>query len=94
MSVTIKDNITGTLKSIEKKLANIPKEAFAEFVKDTPVRSGNARRNTKLEGTKIKAGYSYAQKLDSGYSKQSPEGMSKPTELFIKKRLAAILRGK
>jgi hypothetical protein len=94
MSVTIKDNITSTLQSIEKKLASIPKEAYTEFLNETPVRSGNARRNTKLEGTKIKARYAYAGKLDQGYSKQSPEGMSKPTEDFIKKRLAQILKGK
>ena len=72
----------------------MPNEAFAEFVKDTPIRSGNARRKTKLSGNKIVADYAYAQKLDEGYSKQSPDGMTKPTEEFIKRRMKQILLGK
>ena len=86
--------MTKSLLRIEKQIANIPKEAFTEFVKDTPVRSGNARRKTRLSGNKIVAGYAYAQKLDEGYSKQSPDGMSKPTEDFIEKRMNQILKAK
>jgi hypothetical protein len=86
--------MTSSLKNIQKKLNNLPKEAYQEFVKDTPIRSGNARRKTKLIGNKIVAGYAYAQRLDEGYSKQSPDGMTKPTEVFIKKRMAQILLGK
>jgi hypothetical protein len=94
MSITIKDNITSSLQRINKQISNLPKEAFTQFVKDTPIRSGNARRKTKLSGNKIIAGYNYAQKLDEGFSKQSPEGMTKPTEQFIEKRMAEILRKK
>ena len=95
MSVTIKYNkITPNLQKIQSKLAKVPKEAFDQFVADTPIRSGNARRRTKLVNGKIVAGYNYAQKLDEGFSKQAPEGMTKPTQEFIKKRVAAILRGK
>lgn len=95
MSVTIKYNkITPNLQKIQSKLAKVPKEAFDQFVADTPIRSGNARRRTKLVNNKIVAGYNYAQKLDEGFSKQAPEGMTKPTQEFIKKRVAAILRGK
>jgi hypothetical protein len=95
MSVTLTvNNITSSLKSIQRKLYLLPNEAFAEFVKDTPIRSGNARRKTKLSGNKIVADYAYAQKLDEGYSKQSPDGMTKPTEEFIKRRMKQILLGK
>jgi hypothetical protein len=94
MSVTIKDNITSSLQRVNKQINNLPKEAFTQFVKDTPIRSGNARRKTKLSGNKIIAGYNYAQKLDEGFSKQAPEGMTKPTEQFIEKRMAEILRKK
>ncbi len=94
MSVTIKNTITPVLKQIQRKLDLVPKEAYAEFVKGTPIRSGNARRRTKLNSKTINASYNYAKKLDEGYSKQSPEGMTKPTEEFIKKRIAAIFRGK
>ena len=94
MSVTIKNNITKSLKKIEKNLVGVPKEAYKEFVANTPIRSGNARRKTRLQGKTINAAYPYAKKLDEGFSQQSPDGMSKPTEDFIKKRVAAILRKK
>ena len=51
----------------------------------TPKLSGNARRNTKLSGDRILAQYPYAQRLDQGYSKQAPDGMSTPTTEYIKK---------
>ena len=86
--------MTSSLKKIQRKIDNLPKEAFTEFVKETPIRSGNARRRTKLNGNRITAGYAYAKRLDEGYSKQSPEGMTKPTEDFIQKRMAQILKGK
>jgi hypothetical protein len=95
MSVTLNVNtMSSSLKRIQKKLAQVPKEAFKEFVSDTPIRSGNARRKTKLKGQTIVADYPYAKRLDEGYSKQSPDGMTKPTEAFIKKRVAQILKGK
>lgn len=95
MSVTLKVNtMTSSLKRIQKKLAQVPKEAYQEFVDETPIRTGNARRKTRLEGHTIAARYPYAQKLDEGYSNQSPDGMTKPTEAFIKKRVKQILRGK
>ena len=54
MSVTLtKNTMTKSLLKIEKAIAKLPKEAFAEFVKDTPKRSGNARRKTKLVGSKL-----------------------------------------
>jgi hypothetical protein len=95
MSVTLTVNkMTSSLQKIQKKLDNLPKEAFVEFVKETPIRSGNARRKTKLSGNKIVAGYNYAKRLDNGYSKQSPKGMTKPTEDFVQKRTQQILKGK
>lgn len=95
MSVTLTVNtMTSSLKRIQKKLTQVPKEAYTEFVSDTPIRSGNARRKTRLQGKTINANYPYAKRLDEGYSQQAPDGMTKPTEDFIKKRVAAILKGK
>lgn len=94
MSVKIKDNISKSIDNILRKIDDLPQEAYREFVKDTPVRSGNARRKTRLSGNKIIAGYNYAQKLDEGYSRQAPDGMTKPTEEFIKKRMTQIIKGK
>jgi len=87
-------DIIPSLRAMVGKLAKVPQEAFKEFVKETPVRTGNARRNTKLRGNTITANYPYAEKLDEGSSSQSPEGMTKPTEDFIKKRVNQILKGK
>ena len=95
--------MTSSLKSIQNKLNNLPKEAYQEFVKVTPIKTGNAKRNTKLKGKTIEANYNYAKVLDKGRhmtsrglrgSDQAPDGMSKPTEVFIKKRIDQILRGK
>lgn len=95
MSVTFNVNsLKNTVKSIQKKLNNLPKEAYTEFVKDTPIRTGNARRKTTLNGHTINANYPYAQRLDDGYSPQSPDGMTKPTLAFVKKRLKQIMKGK
>ena len=64
--------------------------AYKVFYKNTPVRSGNARRNTELRQDEIQARYPYAGRLDEGYSKQSPRGMVEPTikwlQQFVRKQ--------
>jgi hypothetical protein len=86
--------VSSKLKKIQQKLDKVPKEAHKVFVSNTPIRTGNARRNTKLQKDKIKANYPYAKRLDEGYSKQSPEGMVKPTLEYIRNRIKQILAGK
>lgn len=81
------------MKKLEAALESLPEDAHQEFVKNTPVRSGNARRNTRLQDTKIVANYAYSQRLDEGYSKQSPDGMSQPTEEWIRKEVDRRLKG-
>lgn len=74
---------------------------YDHFKSITPVRSGNARNNTKLKkgkqfdtrSNKIQAKYPYAGRLDEGWSKQATKGMTGPTsdkmddlaEQFIRK---------
>jgi hypothetical protein len=104
MSVTLTVNtISASLKRIQRKLDKVPNEAYDVFKKNTPVRTGNARRNTKLKGDTIEANYQYAQVLDKGRhmtrrgmrgSDQAPEGMTKPTRDFIQKRVGQILKAK
>lgn len=95
MNVQFSNKITPLLKKQQKQIAQLPDQAYKVFVKNTPVRSGNARRNTKLKGKKqIEANYPYAQRLDQGYSKQSPEGMVQPTEEFIIAQFNKIMTGK
>lgn len=90
--LNIKDSITPDLEKFRKQLDNLPQEAYQVFVKNTPVDTGNARRNTRLKNDTIEANYSYAVPLDNGHSRQSPDGMVKPTEQFIADRVDKILR--
>lgn len=95
LDVRINDLITPMLKRQVAEIRKIPEEAYKVFVKETPIRSGNARRNTKLKGKKdIVANYPYAQRLNEGYSKQSPEGMVTPTLEYIERRFNQIMSGK
>lgn len=95
ITIKVNNKLTGALKGVKRQLKELPAEATKVFIKNTPIRTGNARRNTKLKGKNvIHARYPYAQRLDEGYSKQSPEGMVKPTEEFIAKRLKQIARRK
>lgn len=89
-----RDTLTGGINSINRQLRQLPKEAYDVFRDETPVRTGNARSKTRLQGNEIVAAYPYAQRLDEGYSKQAPKGMSEPTLKFIEQRVDKIMRGK
>jgi hypothetical protein len=70
--------------NLQKQLADqVMKNAYNFFVNETPEDTGNAKRHTYLKGTTIVADYPYAERLDTGWSNQSPDGMTKPTEEFI-----------
>ena len=89
------NNLTPLLNKQKAQIRKIPEEAYKVFVEETPVRKGNARRNTKLKAKqKIVADYAYAEKLNEGYSKQSPKGMIEPTEEYIVERFEQIMLGK
>jgi hypothetical protein len=81
------------MTNLVKRLDDLPEEAHKEFIKNTPVRSGNARRNTRLDNTKIVADYPYSQRLDEGYSRQARQGMTEPTEQWIQKEVDRRLKG-
>jgi hypothetical protein len=89
--ITIDDKITPSTKVKQKQLASVPKDAFIFFKAHTPIKTGYARSHTFLSKDTIVGAYPYAQRLDDGYSRQAPDGMSNPTEAYIKKRLDAIL---
>lgn len=74
-------NITNRLNKVLETLnvEKVSQVAYKAFVKNTPIRSGNARRKTKKSGNTIDANYPYAQRLEEGYSKQAPNGMTEPT---------------
>lgn len=71
------NRLNKVLQTLNSK--NITDVAYKTFVDKTPVRSGNAKRNTKKSGNSIDANYAYAQRLEEGWSKQAPKGMTEPT---------------
>jgi hypothetical protein len=82
----IKKRLDRVLKTLDDK--SITDVAYDTFKDVTPVRTGNAKSNTKKSGNNILANYPYATILDRGRhltnkgmrgSDQAPEGMSKPT---------------
>jgi hypothetical protein len=88
LKITVKSS--GEIANIKKQLQQLPTEAFNYFKSITPRDTGNARRRTKLTGTTIKADYVYAQPLDEGHSRQAPDGMIKPTEKWLQRRIKQI----
>lgn len=76
--------ISSRVNNLEKKINDLKKDAADHFQSTTPIRTGNARSKTKLDNNRIEANYHYATKLNEGYSKQAPKGMTEPTIEFIK----------
>lgn len=91
VAIRIDNKISGDIKRKIAQLQALPVQALDEFVDLTPIRSGNARRNTRLRNRDtISANYPYAQRLDQGYSRQAPQGMTRPWERWIANRLRQI----
>jgi hypothetical protein len=93
LKVDIKDAVS-KLNFTKQIPDRIIKQVYQYFVDQTPIRSGNARRRTKLKDKTIEANYPYAQRLDEGYSKQAPKGMVDPTLSEIDRLIRAELRKK
>jgi len=88
-----KDSMTPSLRRIQSELDKLPAQALNVFVRATPKDTGNARRRTKLtRNGVIEANYPYAERLDDGWSKQAPNGMTQPTVSFIRQQLRKIIR--
>jgi len=86
------DKMTPSIKRIIKKLDDVPDEAYKIFVKETPIDNGYARDHTYLQGDTIVADYAYAKRLDDGYSKQAPKGMSEPMIKQVQKIVKQIMK--
>lgn len=82
-------NKVSNLLSVETQLVD---QIYRHFHDITPYKTGNARAHTILVKNRIVAGYPYAEKLDQGYSKQAPKGMTGPTEEFAKKIITQAIQ--
>jgi hypothetical protein len=100
-------NIQKRIDKIKKVLnsQNLTNIGYPVFYKNTPVGNpslwkskppkgympGGARSRTTKSSNEISANYPYARRLDRGWSKQSPDGMVKPTiaaiRAYIKQQL-------
>ncbi len=96
MKIAVNRNLmTPALKRIQGKLQQLPQQTYKEFVDITPIDTGNARRRTSLQNNKIiRARYAYASRLDKGWSRQAPRGMTRPIKEWMKQRIRQILRSK
>ena len=69
-------------KDLDQMVRLVAEDLFAEVKRFTPIRSGRARRGWGLSGGKNKYTATnrlpYIERLDRGYSKQSPEGITRP----------------
>lgn len=75
----IQNDIPKEIAAYQQVARQVAKRSYDFFVKQTPIDTGNARKNTRLNDTTIEANYNYASALDKGWSKQAPDGMSQPT---------------
>lgn len=84
-----------SLMRVQRALSSLPQDTLDEFRKNTPKRTGNARRKTKLNGHTIEADYPYAQRLEDNWSKQTKgQGIIKPTLKWLRNRVRQIARMK
>ena len=67
-------------------------QVYREFVKLTPIDTGNARNSTQLINNEIHANYPYADRLDTGYSDQAPDGMTHPAMDYAKRLIPQIVQ--
>ena len=84
--------VINQFKAAEDIPTDLIERSYKKFKDLTPIRTGNARQNTKLEKTTILGDYPYAQRLDKGYSQQAPDGMSEPTIAYMERELDQLVR--
>ncbi len=79
IKVNTKD-VTKMFKQLVELPSDVHSESYTFLKKQTPIKTGNARRRTKKEsGLRIGSRYSYAGSLDDGFSRQAPDGFTEPT---------------
>ena len=69
----------GLFKDMDELAETVIDEAYPFLKEKTPIKTGNARRNTVKRKTKIVSNYNYAGDLDAGKSRQAPDGFTAPT---------------
>jgi len=83
-------NIDKRINQLNRALPKLVEHGYKVFKAETPIDTGNARRNTKRVRNQIRGDYPYANRLNNGWSKQSPDGMTTPTIESIRKEVKKI----
>ena len=95
MSVTVKNNTDKLFTRLLDLPEDLMQRSYTFLKSKTPIRSGNARKSTKLQKKNrvINSDYAYAGRLDEGWSKQAPKGFTDPTQKEMDKIVDTLLRG-
>jgi len=83
-------NLERHMKKVEEFAKELPAEMHKKFQEETPIRTGNAKRKTKQTGNKVVGDYPYASRLNEGYSRQAPNGMTNPTVDYVRDQLRRL----
>ena len=88
---------TADVVKLFKQLGQLPSkvhsDAYFVLKKKTPKKTGNARSKTRKESNlRIGSRYPYAERLDTGWSKQAPGGFTDPTIDEMEKIVAREVR--
>ena len=81
MGIRVNDREVREMYDELKDMPEFVMEKTYPYLKSrTPIASGNARNKTRLEQNKSVIGsrYPYADRLDTGWSKQAPRGFTEP----------------
>tara|TARA_A200000159_G_scaffold116891_1_gene110413 strand:+ start:372 stop:665 length:294 start_codon:yes stop_codon:yes gene_type:complete len=78
-------------KKLDDLVSKVSRDAFAEAKRITPVQSGRAKKSWRLENkgkfsTEVVNRVPYAARLDEGYSKKAPRGITRPASKAVAKR--------
>jgi hypothetical protein len=96
MDVSVKVNFANLRgRNLRQRIAlrRLPNEFLDVVKKNTPIDSGNARRNTFLRNNRtVRSNYAYAKRLNEGWSRQAPSGFVKPSLLWLRNRIQQIFR--
>lgn len=79
MALVGRSKIQARLDEVERKVRQIKDRAHEKFQEVTPIRTGNAKSKTRRIADGVEADYPYADRLNEGYSRQAPKGMTEPT---------------
>ena len=83
-------NIDKRINQLNKALPKLVEHGYKVFKAETPIDTGNARSKTKRVRNQIRGDYPYVNRLNNGWSRQSPQGMTTPTIESIKKEVKKI----